>query len=170
MKTKIRYDSYNTNMWVRLLARPAPAVKRSSPVIVAHVADMVQALRLEGARDTDGFGSSGQPSGALITWGHQNANRLFYDSSNFMPLALSDKERAELVQVTLLHHTQLPWGPPMPHTTHQATALAAPLHKHHAAPPSLWLVRRKALRRVPGPGQAQGHPAQQHPAVGPAGG
>ena len=55
---------------------------------------------LEGSRDIDGFGSSGQPSGSLITWGHQNANRLFYDSSNFMPLALSDRERAELVQVS----------------------------------------------------------------------
>lgn len=60
---------------------------------------MVQLPQLESSRETDGYGSSGQPGANLLTWPHQNLNHVFYDGSNFEPLALSAKERAELVQV-----------------------------------------------------------------------
>ena len=138
----------------------------------------------------DGFGSSGQPSGALITWEHQNANRLFYDSSNFMPLALSDQERADLVQAcppSLSLCSTLCQMPSMSSLLQPSMCLCSTgsamiqvdcrqdpasgtttYTVRQAFTPGLfacfrYLCQARSLNRSRGAGQAQGHSAHQHP-------
>ena len=58
-----------------------------------------QVPALEGPRPVDGYGTSGQPVDALITWPYVNKNRLYYDSSEHEAVALTDRELALQVQV-----------------------------------------------------------------------
>lgn len=56
----------------------------------------LQTKLLEDARPLDGYGTSGQPNGALLEWPYEAKNQLYYDRHG---MQLSDKEKAELVQV-----------------------------------------------------------------------
>ena len=56
-----------------------------------------QALLLEDKRPLDGYGTSGQPNGALIQWPFEAKNQLYYDRAG---LQLSETEKSEQVHVS----------------------------------------------------------------------
>ena len=62
----------------------------------AHPDIPLQALLLEDKRPLDGYGTSGQPDGALIEWPFEAKNQLYYDRSG---MQLSETEKADQVQV-----------------------------------------------------------------------
>ena len=55
-------------------------------------------LALERERVSDGYGSTGQPQHALIQAPYIAKNLLYYDSSERAAVALTDAEKAQLVQ------------------------------------------------------------------------
>lgn len=59
----------------------------------------LQALLLEDKRPLDGYGTSGQPNGALIEWPFEAKNQLYYERPG---MQLSETEKAEQVHVSLL--------------------------------------------------------------------
>ena len=61
---------------------------------------MLQApqLALEHERVNDGYGTTGQPQHALIQAPYVAKNLLYYDSSERAAVALTDAEKAQLVQ------------------------------------------------------------------------
>ena len=60
---------------------------------------LAQVLALEGPRPVDGYGTSGQPVDALISWPYVNKSRMYYDSSEYDPVPLTEHELALQVQV-----------------------------------------------------------------------
>ena len=50
------------------------------------------------ASDTDGFGTTGQPSSTLLSWPHTNKSALYYDSSQRDVVPWTEDELADMVQ------------------------------------------------------------------------
>ena len=75
---------------------------------------MLQApqLALERERVNDGFGTTWQPQHALVQAPYIAKNLLFYDSSERAAVALTDAEKAQLVQARSLFPT---WPSPIRH-------------------------------------------------------
>lgn len=75
--------------------------------LVARILTILfQALLLEDKRPLDGYGTSGQPNGALIEWPFEAKNQLFYDRAG---LQLSETEKSEQVHVrsaSHMHHSK----------------------------------------------------------------
>ena len=65
------------------------------------VRSVMQTKLLEDSRPQDGYGTSGQPSGALLTWPYQPKNGLYYERD---AVALTEKELSLQVQVRISPH------------------------------------------------------------------
>ena len=67
----------------------------------AEARSVMQTKLLEDSRPQDGYGTSGQPSGALLTWPYQPKNGLYYERD---AVALTEKELSLQVQVSISPH------------------------------------------------------------------
>ena len=67
-------------------------------IVLTEAPSVTQTKLLEDSRPQDGYGTSGQPSGALLTWPYQPKNGLYYDRDD---VALTEKELSLQVQVSV---------------------------------------------------------------------
>lgn len=74
------------------------ALTITSAATAASAAPLADTAANRPASDTDGFGTTGQPSSTLLSWPHTNKSALYYDSSQRDVVPWTEAELNDMVQ------------------------------------------------------------------------